>query len=554
MRVSFLKIRICVAASFALAAPLSGPLSAQQDRPYRPAFDVADYQIAIDLPDTGSTIHANATLTVAKPGKADALVLDLLDLNVNSVTVDGRAVKFTRTSETIEIPLPVKRGTNPVYEVAIDYGGVVKDGLIARVDTAGRWTYFGDNWPNRARHWIPSIDHPSDKATVTWRVTAPASQTVVGNGRLVSTRPVRGSANRTETVWRELRRIPVYLMVIAAAPLEKLDLGDTACGLAEGQRCVPQFVYTAPEQRNVVPGPFARAGEIVQLFGHLVGPFPYEKLAHLQSSTRFGGMENASAIFYSDGAFRHRTMNDGLIAHETAHQWFGDAVTEREWSHLWLSEGFATYFAALWTRAARGDSAFRAQLAGIRANVLADTISVTKRPVIDTIETNYLALLNRNSYEKGGFVLHMLRSQIGERAFFDALRAYYLKHRHSTAVTDDLRAEMERESKQNLGWFFDQWLRRPGYPEVTATWSFDASTREAVVNVLQNPRFGLFQFPLAIELVDSAGTRRQTTVDMSGKNGAAQVVRVPMASAPARVVLDPNVGLLARLTVVAPNP
>ena len=174
-----------------------------------------------------------------------------------------------------------------------------------------------------------------------------------------------------------------------------------------------------------MPGPFARAGEIVQLFGRLVGPFPYEKLAHLQSSTRFGGMENASEIFYSDGAFRRRTMNDGLIAHETAHQWFGDAVTEREWSHVWLSEGFATYFAALWTRAARGDSAFRAQMAGIRSTVLDDTMSVTQRPVIDTIETNYLALLNRNSYEKGGFVLHMLRAQVGERAFFDALRSYY---------------------------------------------------------------------------------------------------------------------------------
>ena len=127
-------------------------------------------------------------------------------------------------------------------------------------------------------------------------------------------------------------------------------------------------------------------------------------------------------------------MSEGLIAHETAHQWFGDAVTERDWSHLWLSEGFATYFAALWTRAARGDSAFRAQMARIRDARCSPTRSPSpKRPVIDTIETNLLALLNRNSYEKGGFVLHMLRAQVGERAFFDALRAYYAKHRHATA-------------------------------------------------------------------------------------------------------------------------
>jgi aminopeptidase N len=341
----------------------------------------------------------------------------------------------------------------------------------------------------------------------------------------------------------------VYLMVIAAAPLERYDLGDTDCGLAELQRCVPQFVYTAPEQHNVAPGPFARAGEIVQLFSSLVGPFPYEKLAHLQSSTRFGGMENASAIFYSDGAFRRGTMNEDLIAHETAHQWFGDAVTEREWPHVWLSEGFATYFAALWDRAAHGDSAFHASMRRIRSTVLSDTISVTKRPVIDTIETNLLSLLNRNTYEKGGFVLHMLRLQVGERAFFDALRAYYLEHRHSTAVTDDLRAEMERTSRQNLGWFFDQWLRRPGYPEVTAAWSYDAAAREVIVNATQGSRFGGYQFPLIVAAMDSAGITHRGTMHFTPASNGAQQVRIPLSTAPTSVVLDPDVDLLAKLTI-----
>jgi aminopeptidase N len=527
-------------------------VGAQVNRPYRPAFDVSDYVIAIDIPDSGATIHANATLTVARTARSDTLTLDLLDLTVNRVTVDGRQAKFVREPEKILIPLPAKRGPTPTYTVSVDYGGAVKDGLIARVDSAGRATYFGDNWPNRARHWIPSVDHPSDKATVTWRVNAPASQTVVANGRLVSTRPVRGGANatpRVETVWRETRRIPVYLMVVAVAPLARYDLGESACGLTESQRCIEQFVYTAPEQRAMLPGAFARAGEIVQLFSRLVGPFPYEKLAHLQSSTRFGGMENASAIFYSDGSFRRRTMNDGLIAHETAHQWFGDAVTEREWAHLWLSEGFATYFAALWTRAARGDSAFRAQMASVRRTVLGDSTSVPKRPVIDTIETDYLALLNRNSYEKGGFVLHMLRAQIGERAFFDAVRGYYLKHRHATAITDDLRAEMERESKQNLGWFFDQWLRRPGFPEVTATWSYDANTHEVVVSVNQGTRFGTFQFPLTIAAIDSAGTSYRGIVQMPSATGTPQQLRISMPTAPASIVLDPDVELLASFTV-----
>src|SRR4051812_7720972 len=191
--------------ALAMLALSAATAASQQQRPYRPAFDVSDYSIAIDLPDTGATIHAVATLSVARMAKADTLVLDLLDLSVNSVKVDGSSVKFGRSESTIAIPLPSRRGTNSTFSVAVDYGGVVKDGLIVRVDTAGRWTYFGDNWPDRARHWIPSIDHPSDKATVTWRVTAPSSRTVVANGKLISTRPARGGdgGDRTETVWRE---------------------------------------------------------------------------------------------------------------------------------------------------------------------------------------------------------------------------------------------------------------------------------------------------------------------------------------------------------------
>ena len=537
---------ILAGASLGVAASLG----AQQVRPYRPAFDVSDYTIAIDVPDTGSFIRARATITVSRTQASDTLALDLLDLDVRDVTVDGRSVKFDRRPETVVIPLP-RKSARADFRVDVAYEGSVKDGLIARADSAGRWTYFGDNWPNRARHWIPSIDHPSDKATVTWRVTTSPSKTVVANGKLISSKGVRvGGVDRQETVWRESKRIPVYLMVIAVAPLVQVDLGDTACGLAEPQRCVPQDVFVAPEQRGGMPGPFARAGEMVQLFASIVAPFPYEKLSHLQSSTRFGGMENASAIFYSDAPFRTNTVNEGTIAHETAHQWFGDAVTERDWPHLWLSEGFATYFAALWTRAARGDSAFRSQMDRVRATILADTIAVTTRPVIDTIETNLLALLNRNSYEKGGFFLHMLRSQVGERAFFDALRAYYAKHRHATAVTDDLRAEMEAMSKQDLGWFFDQWLRRPGYPEISATWEYDAAAHEVVIGVTQGARFGPFKFPLTVAVVDSAGTAHRATQRIMAVGDGAQRIRVPSPTKPVRVTLDPDVALLARLTLV----
>jgi aminopeptidase N len=518
---------------------------AQEPRPYRPGIDVLDYAITIDLPDTGSVIRGDAMLTVRRTARVDTLILDLRQLRVQSVALDNRTRRFTRTDSTIHIPLP--RGDSGTFRVRVVYGGPVTDGLIVRRDSARRWTYFGDNWPNRARFWIPSVDHPSDKATVTWSVRVPRGRTVIANGTLVETRTTgTGRRARVLTRWRQAQPIPTYLMVIGAAPLTRVELGETACGLAELRRCVPQYVYVAPELRHRMPGEFAKAGEMVRFFASQVGRFPYPKLAHVQSATRFGGMENASAIFYSDQAFRRGGVNEGLIAHETAHQWFGDAVTEREWSHLWLSEGFATYFAALWTQRAHGDSAFRAEMGRIRTTILDDTIAVTKRPVIDTIETNLLDLLNRNSYQKGGFVLHMLRAELGDKDFFGGVRDYYAKHKHGTAMTEDLQAAFERVSSRRLGPLFDQWLRRPGYPELNVTWS-DSALTSLSIGIAQSQRFGLFEFPIRLSLVHPDGGTRRVEFSVPAQDTTRIVL--PVSGSVERIDVDPDVQLLARITV-----
>lgn len=513
---------------------------------YRPAIDVLDYIFTIDLPDTGSTIRGDAMLTVRRRGRADSLVLDLRQLRVTRVLLDGRTRRHVRDDSTIRIGLP--RGDSGTYRVRVQYSGKVTDGLIVRRDSARRWTYFGDNWPNRARSWLPTVDHPSDKATVTWVVRGPRGRTVVANGSLQET-TTRGTGRRARvtTRWRESRPIPTYLMVIAAAPLVRTDLGDTACGLAEIRRCVAQQVYTAPEQRRAVPGNFAKAGDMVKYFSQTVGPYPYEKLAHLQSSTRFGGMENASAIFYSDRAFRQDGVGELLIAHETAHQWFGNAVTEREWPHLWLSEGFATYFAALWVRAAQGDSAFRARMTDIRSRILSDTTVVPARPVLDTAVTDLMDLLNRNSYEKGGFVLHMLREEIGDSAFFGGVRDYYLKHRHGTALTSDLQAAVEKSSGKPLAAFFDQWLRRPGYPEIDVTWSSDSASSNIILQVVQSRTHGLFQFPLDFVLSDSTGDASRLNIGIPAQDTTAVVL--PLERPVTQVTVDPDIKLLAKITV-----
>ena len=263
-------------------------------------------------------------------------------------------------------------------------------------------------------------------------------------------------------------------------------------------------------------------------------------------------MENATAIFYADAAFRTGRMGEGLIAHETAHQWFGDAVTEREWAHLWLSEGFATYFAALWTQHAHGDSTFRHNMDGIRSAVLADSEAVPTHAVIDTAQRDLLALLNANSYQKGSFILHMLRRQVGDSAFFAALSSYYSTHRDGTALTDDLREAVEHASGQKLDWFFDQWLRRPGFPEIDVTWSSDPSSHQVTLDIVQGSRFGAFRFPLTVELRDgTGGAVRRATVLIPAETRAhlALPLGVQPAPLPRTLVVDPDVELLARIDV-----
>jgi aminopeptidase N len=519
---------------------------------YRPGFDVVDYDVTLDLPDSGRSIRGTAVLTVRRTAGAqretgaDTLTLDLIRLVVASVSVDGHAVAFTRTPETLGVPLPP--GRHDTLRVTVSYSGEVTDGLIIRTDAQGRWTAFGDNWPNRARHWIPSIDHPSDKATVSWTVRTPPGRTVVANGRQLPPGRMRvGYAEARVSRWRAERPIPTYAMVIAAAPLVRHELGAAACGLAELERCVEQAVYVMPEAREYMPGPFTSARAVVEWMAQLIAPFPYEKLAHVQSSTIYGGMENASAIFYDERLFRDRAVTVDLIAHETAHQWFGDAVTPRDWPHLWLSEGFATYFSALWTEESQGDSAFQAQMAATRAHILADSSAVPRRPVVDTIETNLTALLNANSYQKGGWTLHMLRRLVGDSAFFRGMRQYYGVHRHGTAVTDDFQRAAEATSGRQLGWFFDQWLRRPGYPTPLLAWSHDSVAARVTVTIDQEGApFGAYRFPLALDVHEASGAVRRVLIDVGAQPRTSVQLPFAVPVRPARIVPDPDVDLLAR--------
>ena len=555
MRRRFRVLRVAsllLVTSGAHAQRVIGPI----DRyPYAPGIDVQHYDLALTVPTRGSEVHAVATLTVLRARTVDTLRLDLIALTVDAVTVNGRRVAVVRDSATIRVPLKSTDGTR--LDVVVRYHGVPRDGLIVREDSVRGWSAFGDNWPNRARHWIPSIDHPSDKATVTWHVTAPVGRTVIANGvRQARTNPVtrRDGSQWQTTRFRMTHPIPTYLMVVGVATMRETRLGRTACGAALGGGCVPQSVWTFVPETPTMPGNFREAGRIVSTLAALVGPYPYSHLSHVQSATRFGGMENATAIFYSDQAFRNSALSVSLIAHETAHQWFGDAVTPRRWADLWLSEGFATYLAAIYTQRSRGDSAFRTEMRRIRSEIVAAPV-VAARPAVDSIggETP-LTLLNANSYQKGGFVLHMLRSHIGDLAFFGALRDYQRVFRHGTATTDDVQRAFERRSGRSLQAFFAQWLHRPGWVDLTVSWTWREESSSLVMQVVQGNRFPPFAVPLTLTVRDREGQETIVRTMLAAQESQLVVVPVPGIREVSDLFADPRVELLGTVTMMRAMP
>jgi aminopeptidase N len=532
--------------------------------PYLPGFRALHYHVAVDLPAAGARIRGTATLDVAiEAPRSDTLRLDLNGMLVTSVTLaprrgaagDFNAVPFRQGDGRIFIALPQTAHAGDTIRVAVAYAGTPDDGLIIRTNVHGERGAFGDNWPDRARSWFPSVDHPGHKATVAFEVRTPASWQVVANGVRADAMWRRlGGDIRADAVsppdgvwrWRMDQPIPAYLMVIDATRFAGGSIDECAQGGSTAQRptgCVPTGYWVFPQDSANGVRLFRRAGDMLTYYSKLIAPYPYDRLAHVQSATRFGGMENAGAIFYSDQAITRGTLSEGIIAHEVAHQWFGNAVTPARWADLWLSEGFATYFGALYFEQADGVQRFREMLDNSRAGYFRS--QVQHLPVVDTLAVpgnDLLELLNANSYAKGGAVLHMLRGLLGDSAFFGGVRRYYHEHVHGNAVTADLRRALEAQSGRELGWFFDQWLYRPGHPVFRVSHRWDATAGESIVRIdqVQPQEWPTFRVPMQIEL-QTAGAAERHEVEVTQR---IQEYRFRLDTHSTGVRLDPDGWLL----------
>lgn len=557
---------------------VDGPSSSMQSAPAQHSYsrssitgiDVQHYAFSLALNDAGNNIRGVADITVRFTKEASSFPLDLVGKNntgkgmlVQSVTENGRQLHFEQDNEILRVytggtiksgkggpaPDPNTQTSSPgsLHTYTIRYEGIPIDGLIISTNKFGHRTFFGDNWPNRAHNWLPCQDHPSDKATVDFTVTAPDHYKVVSNGKLEEETILPGQMKKTH--WKESTPLYSSLMVIGVADFAIDHSGDvqnippnasqnaprsTSQNITQH---IPVYSYIFPENKTQGFRDYSVAPEILSYYIKNFGPYVYEKLANVQSKTIFGGMENASTIFYFENSVGDREV-EPLMAHEIAHQWFGDAVTEDDWQHLWLSEGFATYLTLLYMEHKYGTDALQTSLQKDRARIF-EFEKQRFTPIVDTtVHDNYTQLLNANSYQKGSWVLHMLRHQIGDSIFRKGLAVYFATYRNLNANTADFERVMETVSGQDLQPFFRQWLYSAGHPAILFSWKYNPDQQQLAIQIDQqqdNP----FTFPLEYRVNGVLHT-----VSVTGKTTS---FNLPLDRQPDSIIPDPNTNLLAEI-------
>lgn len=495
-------------------------------------IDVQCYRIQLAVNDQSDSIFVQQAVEIEFLQECSSFYLDLhsVQQNGNGMTINaqhgilenGEPVNYHQSGEKLFIePKNGNKGTHNTY--IFSFGGIPDNGLIIGQNKFGNRTFFGDNWPNRAHHWFACVDHPADKATVNFTVIAPKKYECIATGVLKEDKLI----NQTERkfVFESSIPLPTKVMVVGIA--------DFAVQEVPSALSFPISSWVYPEDSIAGFYDMSIAPKITAFFVSHIGSYPYEKLANVQSTTMFGGMENAGNIFYDENAVKGKGTMEALIAHEIAHQWFGNSASEEDWKHLWLSEGFATYFTNLYFEFAHGDQAFKNRLSAEREKV----IGFHKKydhPVIDTTYTDLMILLNANSYQKGAWFLHMLRTKVSTEIFWKGIRSYYETYQFSNASSDDFQKIMENVSGMDLDDFFDQWLRTSGHPILKTT---IRKKQLFVEQTQQEP----FSFPLEVLINFKDGSSEIIQCDFSQKT---TVVKPAKRKKITSYVLDPNVNLL----------
>ena len=511
-------------------------LTAQEHLQRLSEIDILHYRFQLELNDQNDVVYGNARVDISFLEPLSVFYLDLVGkqadtekgMTVTEILLGDEKLSFDHTGDRLTIHLEEAMAKGATGSFVISYYGIPADGLIISKSKYGDRTFFGDNWPNRAHYWLPTVDHPSDKATVEFIVTAPDHYQVIANGEQIEETNLTDDTKLTH--WKMKVPLPTKVMVIGVAPFAVNQVGYVNC------ISVSSWVY--PQDRDAGFEDYKIALNVLDFFYKKMDSYPYEKLANVQSKTKYGGMENAGNIFYFENSVNGDLDLELLVAHEIAHQWFGNSASEANWYHIWLSEGFATYLTDVYVEETRGLASSLERLRVERQQVI-QFAHQRPAPLIDVSVKDYNQLLNANSYQKGAWVLHMLRHEIGDAIFWRGIKAYYKKYELSNALSEDFQEVMEEVSGKNLDKFFQQWLYQPGHPVLKIN-SRKVSRRKAEITI-QQLQDNIFDFPLELEVVDETGQKYRKRININSRESTFKIkVKGELES----ILVDPEVRLL----------
>jgi len=487
-----------------------------------PPVDVLHYDLDLHFDTVGATLGGTATVTVLwRHEFINDLRLDLVNLPVFEVRHGlGYPLLFVQdtTGVTIDVVPPPLKGDTVTVE--IDYGGAP-----SRAFTTGTASYtFAE--PEDAKYWFPCIDVPWDKATLSLHGKVPSAMTLVSNGALDST-TVEGDS--TTYHWREDHPLATYLMAVAISPYVEVPWTSTVTPLS-------WFVYPADvtDSKNA----FKHVDEMLAFYDQLLVPYPFDKYTMCEAAFG-GGMEHQTCTLMAEGIVRGGMTYEWITAHELAHQWFGDLVTMKSWGHIWLNEGFAMFYDAVWHEDFYGEAVFNDRMAAMETNIDNYLASNPDHTLVNPPTGSTFSTL---IYQKGAWVLRMLRDIVGKATFDAAVTDYLTAHAFGNAETGDFISAVEAQYGESLSWFFDPWLYGTGMPHLLYDASFTPlpSGWRVVIGVNQAQPGTLFRLPLEIRITTTGGTVT-TTEWVEGKR---TVLSIPVPDEPLSVAVDPENKLL----------
>ncbi|MBI4220216.1 MAG: HEAT repeat domain-containing protein [Chloroflexi bacterium] len=474
-------------------------------------MDLKHVKLTVRLDLDAKQVIGRAELTLQSiTERARRVELDLEDSTVSSVSLGARKPGFTVTDKQLIVELPTAPRPGRPFVLTVDYVSTPRRGLyFTGPDKAYSekpiqiWTQ-GQDTDNH--HWFPCIDEPRGRVTSEIIVTVPASWAAVSNGRLVGETADRRNGTKTFH-WLQDKPHAVYLITLAASEFARVVL----------QRARPLIdFYCEKGREGDGMRAFGNTPEMVRLYTGLFGePYPWDKYTQVAvQDFIFGGMENTSATTQTDLTLHDERAHadyssDFLVAHEAVHQWFGDLLTCRDWSHGWLNEGFATYFESVWWEHHKGLDEHLWDVVGMAHGYLGEKY---RRPIVENTYHLPSDIFDHHLYEKGGIVLHMLRRELGDELFYRAIRHYIGTCKGRNVTTPDFERAIEEATGRSMDWFFDQWVYRAGHPDFKVTYSWDGDRKTATLNVKQTqsgdrvPR--IFRANLDVVFVTNRG--RQT--------------------------------------------